>query len=230
MKSNYHLSLISAFALPFLSSPLGAADSQPPATGSPDVTTNGYAGKPYSGQPWAIPGIIQAEDYDVAPGNADGVTLYSPHPHLNNALRPTGDRSVGIVKFTKGYVTTAGELEDTNQWYLGYTVSGQWMKYSVQVAESGTYQIGGHFACGFTNRTFSMAFAPGIKPVTVPVPTTAGYQPKVEVYHVFEKIDNLAEVTFPAGNYVMTVMIGEAGETNKTPGLNIDYFSFTKKP
>jgi hypothetical protein len=56
-----------------------------------------------------------------------------------------------------------------------------------------------------------------------PIPTTAGFQPGVEVYHVWTKVENLAEVILPAGRCVMTARIEGAA------GINLDYFSFTRK-
>jgi hypothetical protein len=115
--------------------------------------------------------------------------------------------------------------EDSDQVYLGYTHAGEWVKYSVHIAEPGTYQFGGKFASGFTNASISVTFTPEIKTGSITIPTTAGYQPGVEVYHVWEKLDNLAEIKLPAGDFVMTVKI----EEEHTGGLNIDYFSFIKK-
>ena len=57
------------------------------------------------------------------------------------------------------------------------------------------------------------------------IPTTAGFQPGVEVYHVWETLDGLAEVKLPAGTYVMTLKI-----ESPVSGMNFDYFTFTKKP
>ena len=69
-----------------------------------------------------------------------------------------------------------------------------------------------------------MTFTPQITTGPVEIPTTAGFQPGVEVYHVWETLDHLAEIKLPAGTYVMMFKI----ENNA--GLNLDYFSFTKKP
>ena len=56
----------------------------------------------------------------------------------------------------------------------------------------------------------------------IAIPTTAGYQPGVEVYHVWETLNNLADIDLSAGDYVMTITIENAG------GLNIDYLSFVR--
>jgi hypothetical protein len=183
-----------------------------------------YASQPYGGQPRQIPGIIQAEHYDVAPTNTDGITFHYNRPARKTAFRTTDD-CIGLTRYGNGHVTIAGAPEDPDQVYLGYTHAGEWVKYSVHVAEAGTYQFGGKFASGFTNAFISVTFTPEIKTGPINVPMTAGYQPGVEVYHVWEKLDNLAEIKLPAGDFVMTVKI----ENEHAGGLNIDYFSFIKK-
>lgn len=184
-----------------------------------------YAGVPYGGQPRQIPGIIQAEHYDVAPTNTDGITFHYNRPARKAAFRSTGD-CIGLTRYGNGHVTIAGAPEDPDQVYLGYTHAGEWVKYSVHVAEPGIYLFGGKFASAFTNAIISVTFAPEIKTGPITIPTTAGYRPGVEVYHVWEKLDDLAEIKLPAGDLVMTVKI----ESENAGGMNIDYFSFTKKP
>ena len=99
-------------------------------------------------------------------------------------------------------------------------------KYSVHVAEPGIYQFGGKFASAFTNASISVTITPEITTGPIFIPVTAGYRPGVEVYHVWEILDNLAEIKLPAGNFVMTVKI----ESENAGGMNVDYFSFAKKP
>ena len=54
------------------------------------------------------------------------------------------------------------------------------------------------------------------------IPTTAGYQPGVEVYHVWEKLQRLAQVKLAKGLYVMTVKV------EAVAGLNIEYYTVTR--
>jgi hypothetical protein len=186
-------------------------------------TNSVYAGTPYGGQPHQIPGIIRAVEYDVAPGGVSGITFHCTSQARGKEFRTTSD-SLALVPFGKGHVTIAGLPEDPSQVYVGYTDTGEWMKYTIHVVESGVYQIGGHFAAGFTNAALSVTFTPAIKTGLIHIPTTAGYQPNNEVYHVWEKLDDLAEIQLPAGDCIMTVKIEEAG------GMNIDYLAFVKKP
>ena len=181
----------------------------------------GYAGKPLSGKPQAIPGIIQAESYDVTEGEAKGVTVGGPVVPRKTNLRPGAD-SVGLASFGSGHVSTAGKAEAPEQVYVGWTATGEWLAYTVHVAESGVYVLGGKFAAGGKASRISVSFAPELSTGPVEIPTTAGYQPGVEVYHVWEVLENLKEITLPAGVYVMKVTI------EKADGLNLDYFTFTK--
>ena len=206
-------------------SPGGSAPVIRAGTNDPGVglAYSGYSGKPDSGQAYSIPGIIQAEHYDVAPGGVDGITFHYDGPARNGDLRATGD-AIALARFGEGHVSTRGQPEDPDQIYVGWTQTGQWMKYSVHVKETATYRLGGHFAAGGSDATLSVSFTPELKTGPLAIPTTAGYQPGVEVYHVWETLDNLAKIKLAAGDYVMMVKIENAG------GMNIDYLSFTREP
>jgi len=182
-----------------------------------------YPGKPYTGAPQLIPGIIQAESYDIAPEGANGITFHYQADSKQGPFRTSPD-SIGLAGFGDGHVSTTGQPEAPNQVYVGWTETGEWLKYTVQVKEPGTYIFGGKFAAAGKNTKVSLTFTPQIATGPIEIPTTAGYQPGVEVYHVWEKLDHLAEINLPAGVYVMTFKI------ENDDGLNIDYFSFTKKP
>jgi hypothetical protein len=114
--------------------------------------------------------------------------------------------------------------ESPNQVYVGWTEPGEWLKYTVKVAEAGTYIIGGKVSAGDQGATLAFSFGPDLTTGEIEIPTTRGFQPGVEVYHVWETLDPLKEITLPAGTYVMTVKIG------KTAGMNLESFTFTKKP
>jgi hypothetical protein len=178
-----------------------------------------YQGKPFKDKVSQIPGTIQAEDYDVAPGNKADITWHYSGGASKSDYRAD---SIRATKFGGGHVDTKGKAEDKEQIYLGWTQDGEWMKYTVHVAEAGTYKIGGKLSAAGKDGKLSFTFSPTIK-TTVSIPTTAGFQPGVEVYHVWLISDNLGEVTLPAGDYVLQVVLEKNG------GCNMDYFTFTKK-
>ena len=192
---------------------------------APGASQGAYTGKPYGGAAREIPGVIQAEAYDVAPQGANDVTFHYQGGAKKGEFRSDG---IGVAKFGKGHVNTKGEAEDEKQVYLGWTQTGQWMKYSVKVAEAGTYKVGGKFAVAGKDAKLAVAFSAGGKAGETPavragVPTTAGFVPGVEVYHVWETVEDLGEIKLETGEYVMTVTIENAG------GINVDYFSLTRK-
>lgn len=188
-------------------------------------TTRPYPGKPYGQSPHAIPGVIQAVQYDIAPDAANDITFHYSGGAKKTDLRTTND-GIGLARFGRGHVTTTGQPEDPQQTYLGWTQTGQWMKYTVRVNQAATYRFGGHFAVARKDARLSLVFSPSsgqapIKAGPVSLPTTADFQPGVEVYHVWETLDNLAEITLPAGDYILTITLDNAG------GANLNAFTFT---
>ena len=187
-----------------------------------------YAGLPYQGKPLSLPGVVQAEEYDIAPSPASGVTFNYNRPGNKNDVRKTPD-AIGMARMGKGHVSIKGEPQNPDGAYLGWTHTGEWTKYTVHVNETGVYLVGGQFSAAGDDGTFSFTFTPlaanGPDITTGPlrVPTTAGYQPGVEVYHVWAKLDKMAEITLPQGDYIMTAKI------EKNAGFNLDYFTVTKK-
>ena len=181
-----------------------------------------YPGLPATGTPQAIPGTIHAVDYDIAPAGANGITFSYHGDAKKTDIRKSPD-SIGLAGFGQGHVSTTGQPEAPNQVYVGWTQPDEWLKYTVHVTESGTYVIGGKFAAGDKGATLTFSFTPQLTTGELEIPTTAGFQPGVEVYHVWEKLDHLGEITLPAGTYVMTVKIG------KVAGLNLEAFTFAKK-
>jgi hypothetical protein len=179
--------------------------------------------KPVTGAPLMIPGVIRAADYDISPNGANNITFSYRGDSKKTEFRP-GEDSIGLASFGKDHMSTTGVPEKPGQVYVGWTQPGEWLKYTVRVAETGTYVIGGKFAAGSKGATLTFTFTPELTTGEIEIPTTAGFRPGVEVYHVWENLDHLKEITLPAGIYVMTVKIG------KVAGLNLQSFSFTQKP
>jgi hypothetical protein len=209
------------------------AEAKPASSSAAATIPAGYTGKPYGGKAHEIPGIIQAEDYDIAPNNENDVTFHYNGSGPNGGTGLQADRggrkgeyrttadSIGIIKYGGGHVSITGEKENPDQFYLGSTHDGEWMKYTVHVAEAGTYRFGGKLAATGKESKLSVAFTPTLKIGPVSIPTTAGFQPRVETYHVWLISDNLGEVTLPAGDYVMQITLEKSGE--KRGGSNLDY-------
>jgi hypothetical protein len=158
---------------------------------------NAAAEGPYGGTAAAVPGTVQAENYDTGgQGVAYNVT----------SVNGTGNsyRSDGVDLET----TT-----DTGGGYdLGWTAGGQWFKYTVNVATAGTYTVGLRLAApSAVTDALHIASASGTNlSGNVNAPATGGYQAWTTVN---------VSVTLPAGTQTLTVDQDNAG-------WNINYLTF----
>ena len=154
-------------------------------------------GAPYGGTAVALPGTVQAENYDTG-GQGAGYSVTAVNGSANT------------------YRTDGVDLEatsDTGGGYdVGWTGSGQWFKYTVSVATAGTYTVGLRVAA-------PSAVADGLHidnssgtnlSGNVAIPATGGYQTWTTVN---------ATVTLPAGTQTLTV-------DQDAAGWNINYLAF----
>jgi hypothetical protein len=86
------------------------------------------AGSPYGGAPWSIPGMIEAEDFD---SGGEGVGYHDVDiENKGGQYRPLEGVDIGISE------DGAGSL-----YMVDWTKSGEWLQYTVEVAQTGTYNI-----------------------------------------------------------------------------------------
>ncbi len=164
----------------------GGTPSTPPSSG------------PYGGTPAAVPGTVQVENYDNG-GQGVGYSVTSVNGSANS-YRPDG------VDLEATSDTGSGDN-------IGWTGTGQWFRYTVNVATAGSYTLGLRVAStsGATG-ALHLANASGTNlSGAVNVPATGGWQ-------VWATVN--ATVTLPAGRQVLTL-------AQDTGGWNINYLTFT---
>lgn len=95
---------------------------------------------PFHGFPFQIPGIIEAEDFD---NGGEGLTY-----HDIDSRNTAGDyrTDVGVDIYDR--------LGDGFQ--IGNIVPGEWIEYSVDVAETDTYRVVAHLASIYENGAFTL--------------------------------------------------------------------------
>ena len=154
---------------------------------------------PYGGTPAPIPGTVKAENYDTG-GQGVGYSVSSINGSDN------GYRSDGVDLET---TSASGGGND-----LGWTTSGQWFKYTVNVAKAGAYTVTFEVAAPSTvTDGFHLSSASGTNlSGSINVPATGGWQDWVTV---------TATVILPAGTQTLTL-------NQDSPGWNIDWFSFAQ--
>ena len=158
--------------------PAGGATSTPTRTPTASAGQSAYP----SGVAWAVPGTIQAEDFDLG-----GETV--AYHDLETANQGGQYRTADGVDVE---VTS-----DTGGGYnVGWTRTDEWLEYTVNVAAAGNYTLTERVASGATTGSFRVEFNGVDKTGTVAVPNTGGWQ----TYQSLSQTVNLS-----AGTQVMRV-------------------------
>lgn len=156
--------------------------------------------QPYNGTPAAIPGIIQAEDFDIC---GEGISFHdSDKIDEGGANYRTDNEGMDIGKGNGGCV-------------IGYTAEGEWLEYTVDVQEAGEYEYEAVVSCG---TDAGAAFTISIKEdnnykklASVNIPRTTNWDTYTTVSGKFKQ-------ALPAGQQVLRITIDK-------PYGNIDYIS-----
>ena len=169
----------------------GDAPSDPPPAPAPVSETKPEPG-PFHGKPHAIPGIIEAVDFDHG---GEGVAYHDKEPeNFGGFYRPR--EGVDIQGTSEGGCAVSW-IED-----------GEWLEYTVDVAEAGTYTLVARYAGG--NSSFQVEFDGVDKTGPVQTTETGGWQ-------VWSNVTTT--VTLPAGVQKMRVRCNS--------GYNLRRFTFS---
>jgi len=204
-------------------------------------SNNNYQGKPfkdtqYTGGAQIIPGRLQCEYYDEggegisfhdtdtlnsgsgALNPADGTYLNEFRMHEPVDISYTKFRDPGIDNNPYNIVEP-----DENQLYLGWTKPGEWTKYTVNVTESGTYQLGIMFT---SNKNGKISIAVNDKDASglITIPSTANEKETVSWrnWHHWNYLDHIALIELIKGIQTITIHTEELGD------MNYDYINFKK--
>lgn len=164
------------------------------------VTASGTppGSKPYTGAPVALPGVIEAENFDEGP---QGVAYHdSTSGNTGGAYRASGNVDIGAT-------TDAG-----GGYRLGWTDAGEWLAYTVDVVSAGTYDIEVRVASNGGGGVFHIE-ANGVD-ITGPlsVPNTTGWQSWVVVRR--------AGVSLRAGTQIWRLVLDANGATGAVGNIN----------
>jgi hypothetical protein len=155
---------------------------------------------PFSGTPIALPGVIQAEDFDLG---GPGLAYNDLDPGNNGGAYR--NESVDIEATT----------DDGGGYDVAWTGAGEWLSYSVSVATTGRYTVRARVASMAPGGSFHLSLdgVPITKSVTVP--GTDGWQN----WRTIE----IPDVPFGAGPHVLQLVMDGAGYWG-TPG-NFNWIS-----
>lgn len=162
------------------------------------------AAQPYTPdlQPWAIAtnyvSWVEAENFD---SGGEGVGYHNTTT-LNQGGQYRLSEGVGI----EGPNASAG-----GTYNVGYTNSGEWLQYTINVAQAGQYQLNLRTASAGTGGTAHVTFNSANLTGTMTIGATGGWQTYT---------NTTATVTLTAGVQPMRVYIDQSG-------FNLDYISLT---
>ncbi len=158
---------------------------------------------PFHGTPIAIPGTFQAEDFD---NGGAGLAYFDT----------TAGNSGGA------YRTTDVDIEPSADSGGGYNLSktraGEWLRYTVNVATSGTYTFEARVANMGTGATFRVEVDGVDRTGPITVPDTGGWQ----TYQTVSK----SGVQLSAGQHVVRVVLATVSTQNGAGNFN--WFRFTQ--
>jgi hypothetical protein len=151
----------------------------------------------YGGTPAAIPGRIEAENFDV------------------------GDQSVAYYDTTAGnkggsYRTTDVDIGPSTDgdggYYIGWTRAGEWLTYTVNVAATGTYTLSTRVANVGTGATFHVEVDGVNSTGSIAVPDTGAWD-------AWQTITT-STISISAGPHILRVVLDTLGSGGAVGGFN----------
>ncbi|RFS25075.1 hypothetical protein DVR12_07780 [Chitinophaga silvatica] len=145
---------------------------------------------PYLGFPIPIPGIVNAADFDEGPVN---IAYRVANASGGHAYRPddpgTETCSTGDAQVSKGGL-----------YNVGWTTGGDWLRYTVDIAEAGDYEVNLRTAGGGDGIIYLEIDGNRVSP-DIPTPSTGGWQ---------TWRSNISTCTLPQGKHFLFVRIKQA--------------------
>jgi hypothetical protein len=204
-----------------------------------DNMLKGYKGTPYGDLKYnagaqTIPGKLQCEFYDVG---GEGISFHdtdsinSGSGRLNPAdgsylheFRINEPVDISYTKFQDPPIDNTQYnfvQPEKDQLYVGWTKTGEWTRYTVNVTESGTYQLGLMYT---SNKNGKISISINDKDVTgeILVPTTFVQADTVawRQWHHWNYLGKMATIKLKKGKQIITLHTADVGD------MNYDYINF----
>ena len=158
--------------------------------------------KPFKGVVQTIPGVVEAEHYDEGPA---GLAYYDVD-EKNHGVDYRGETQVDIEK----------RPDASNGHGIGWIREKEWVRYTVEVKEAGTYTLEIPVASNKAGGTFHIAFDDVDVSGPITIPDTGGW----------DKLKTLTikDVTLKAGTQVMKLVMDKDGESGGIGDIDLVRF------
>ncbi len=182
--------------------PTGSVTTTPTTTVTTQTTTTPSSGQtPYNG-PHALPGTVQAEDFDNGGQNV---------AYWDSTVENKAATTAGSIAYRPGEYVDAETGNGISN--IGWITNGEWTEYTVDVAATGSYTA--TFRVGsWANDRRVVVTVDGAAGCTITVPNTGGYT-------AFQEVS--APLPLTQGTHVIRL-------TYQGDGMNVDWFSVTGGP
>jgi hypothetical protein len=195
-----------------------------------------YSDKTYSAGPQIIPGKLQCEYYDMGGEEIafhDSDSINSGSGRLNAAdgsylheFRIDEAVDISFTKFQDPPIDNSAYNfvePQKDQLYIGWTLPGEWLKYTVNVEKSGTYKLGIMYT---SNKHGKISIDVSNKDVTgaISIPSTFVEADSVawRQWHHWNYIDSIATIELKKGLLTITLHTVDIGQ------MNYDYINFIR--
>jgi hypothetical protein len=201
-----------------------------------------YSGTPfsdsiYSDGPQIIPGKIQNEYFDLG---GEGMTYHDTDSTNSGSgrLNPADGSYLHEFRISEAVDISYTKVDDReidnspfnfvepaeNQLYVGWTEPGEWLKYTVDVRESGLYSVGLMYT---SNRGGQISLSINELDVTGPIDIPSTFVQADTIawrqWHHWNFVDGIADIQLSQGIQVLTL------KTIAEGNMNYDYLIFTLK-
>jgi hypothetical protein len=190
-----------------------------------------YKGKPfkdkvYPGGPQIIPGRIQCAYYDLG---GEGVAYHDSDPvnHGSGELNPSNGSYLHEFRKDEGvdtsYVKDGGyddhpyNFVEPELWqlYVGWTEPGEWMKYTVEVRQTGLYAVSLFYT---SNRGGEIAISVNDRNATGSIQIQSTYRTDDPLewrqWHHWNRMSEIARIKLERGVQVLTLHTVSNGNMN----------------
>jgi len=198
-----------------------------------------YKGKPfadskYKGGAQTIPGKLQCEYYDLGgEGIAfhDDDSINSGSGRLNpadgsylNEFRIHEPVDISYTKFRDPAIDNSPynfAEPEKDQLYVGWTKPGEWIKYTVNVEKTGTYQLGIMFTSNKDGKiSISVNDQDATDPLLIPSTFVAADSVAWRQWHHWNYLDQIGRINLKKGLQTITIHTVDKGD------MNYDYINF----
>ncbi|HSZ58859.1 MAG TPA: alpha-L-fucosidase [Tepidisphaeraceae bacterium] len=160
----------------------------------------------WGGTPASVPGVVKFSNYDTGGKGVSYNNVFAPNIGTNYRKD-----SVGLY-----YTSDSG-----GNYYVGWTDTGEWINYTVNVTSTAAYQLALRVACGDNGGSFQINVDGADKTGVVPMHNTGGWDTWTNL--------NFSNISLSAGLHTVQLYIDSAALRYTGMG-NFETMTFTKQP